>query len=51
MLTLDQGIIMGLTLNTIGLTIIFIIFYFIRKNLIKKAQEEEDAKKPKPWVG
>jgi len=51
MMTLEQGIIMGITLNTIGLTIIFIVFYFIRKNLIKKAQEDEDAKKPKPWVG
>ena len=49
MLTLQDGIQMAITLNLASLTIIFIVFYFIRKHLLKKAQEEEDAKKPKPW--
>ena len=48
-MTFEEGIMMAIILNTISLIIIFTVFYFIRKHLIKKAQEEEDAKKPKPW--
>ena len=51
MLTLEDGIQMSITLNLASLTIIFIVFYFIRRHLLKKAQEEQDNKTPKPWEG
>jgi len=51
MLTLDQGILMALVVNGIGIPLLFFAYYKAFKNHEDKKREEEDAKKPKPWVG
>jgi hypothetical protein len=48
-MTLEEGIIMGLTLNGIGVLLFFFAYYIGFKKYEEKIQAEEDAKEPKPW--
>ena len=48
-MTLEQGIIMAIVLNGIGLPLFFIAYYIGFKKHEEEIQKEEEAKKPKPW--
>ncbi|SVE02906.1 uncharacterized protein METZ01_LOCUS455760 [marine metagenome] len=50
-MTLEEGVIMGLILNGIGLPILFFAYYKAWKNHEDKIRAEEEAKKPRPWDG
>ena len=48
-MTFEEGVMMALILNGIGLPIFFIAYYIGFKKHDEEIQKEEDNKKPKPW--
>ena len=48
-MSLEEGIIMSLVLNGIGLPLFFFAYYIGFKKHDEKIQKEEEDKKPKPW--
>jgi hypothetical protein len=48
-MTLEEGFIMALVLTGIGIPLLIFAYYRAFKNYEEKKQQEEDAKKSKPW--
>ena len=51
MLTLEEGILMAITLNGICIFIFFLAYFIAMRNYNAKVRQEEEDKKPKPWEG
>jgi len=48
-MTLEEGIWMGIVINSIGLSLLIFAYYKAFKNHEDKELAEKEAKKPKPW--
>ena len=48
-MTLEEGIWMGIIINSIGLSLLIFAYYKAFKNHEDKQRAEEEEKKKKPW--